>query len=476
MYTKAPRLCIGAAVIALLAAAPATLRAQGASAPSGTARVEGRVRDSLPGHTLDSALVQLVRLEGGTGALTSVRTRADGRFRFDSLAAGRYAVSFSTDFLDSLALVVPDRLVDVPDGARIEITLATPSAATLRAAACPGTPLARGRGAVVGAVTDAATERPVPAAMVVVAWSDLTVDRRTLRATRIPRTGMASTDASGRYRLCGVPADVLLQLQVQRDSATSSAVEVMVSDSIGMVRQDLSLMMSTPRIAAVSDTGGRGGAMPLASGAASVTGVARGAGSRPLADVDVRIAGVPGSARSDSLGRYLLAGLPGGTQMLEARRLGYVMLRVPVQLRDGRVATQDLQLVRIVTLDSIRIVAQRARYPEYERHRKSGWGTYLDEAEILRRNPFRTSDLLRMAPGFRVERQGLEEVVVSTRSRYGRGSCAPNVVIDGMQRAALEMVHPSAIAAMEIYPSSSVVPVEYAGQSPCGAIVIWTRR
>ena len=100
----------------------------------------------------------------------------------------------------------------------------------------------------------------------------------------------------------------------------------------------------------------------------------------------------------------------------------------------------------------------------------------LDEQDIVRRNPFSTSDLLRTTSGLRVVRRGFDEVVMSSRGGGGlrRGGCPVNVVVDGIQHMEIDMVHPSDIGAMEIYPGRAGAPLEY--DAGCGVIIIWTKR
>jgi hypothetical protein len=78
--------------------------------------------------------------------------------------------------------------------------------------------------------------------------------------------------------------------------------------------------------------------------------------------------------------------------------------------------TREVRLQRIVTLDSMRVLAQRSRYREFEEHRKrSSFGTFLAAEAVERRHPFQTSDLFWFLPGFKVTGLGLDAKVVSTR-------------------------------------------------------------
>jgi hypothetical protein len=46
-----------------------------------------------------------------------------------------------------------------------------------------------------------------------------------------------------------------------------------------------------------------------------------------------------------------------GTQMLEVRRVGYAIAERPVELRADTAITADVRLQRVVSLDSMRVVA-----------------------------------------------------------------------------------------------------------------------
>ena len=131
---------------------------------------------------------------------------------------------------------------------------------------------------------------------------------------------------------------------------------------------------------------------------------------------------------------------------------------------------------RIVTLDSVLVLAQRSRYRDFEEHRKrNGFGTFLTEEDIERRRPFQTSDLFFMIAGFRVNGFGLDAKVQSSRGVTSiTGRCEANIVIDGMSGQDINLIHPSSIGAMEIYRAGQPAPVQY--DRGCGVIVIWSRR
>jgi hypothetical protein len=443
-----------------------------------TGRIEGTITDSVHAAPLANANVLAVRIEPEPSVSSGVATDARGRYRIDSLTAGRYMVEFASPLLDSLEITLPPREVSVVEGRATRADFALPSGRTLRLAACPGLELEKETGAVVGRLVDADTDRPLAGAKIVVAWQDISVDRKTLAPSIVERTGAVASDSLGRYRLCGVPTGSWLVLQVQADGRSGSPIRLQVPDSAGVVVRHLSISASSTRpiadstsTAAAADTA----PPPVLTGSASVSGVVRGVGGLSLSGAQVRVVGARSTALSDERGRFELRDLPAGTQVLEVRRIGYLLAQQPVELRAARPVSQDVRLQRIVTLDSMRVLAQRSRYPEFEQHRRmNGFGTFLTQDEVARRASFETSDLFRMLPGFRVVGYGLDAKVYNARgvTSFG-GACSPNIVIDGMPGQEINLIHPSSIGAMEVYRAGQPVPVQY--DRGCGAIVIWSK-
>jgi hypothetical protein len=189
----------------------------------------------------------------------------------------------------------------------------------------------------------------------------------------------------------------------------------------------------------------------------------------------VRVVGARGAALSDESGRFTLRDLPAGTQVLEARRIGYLLAQQPVELRSDRSVSQDVHLQRIVTLDSMRVLAQRSRYPEFEQHRRmNGFGMFMTEDEVASRATFETSDLFRQIPGFRVVGFGLDAMVYNARGVTSMlGACSPNIVIDGMPGQEINLINPRSIGAIEVYRAGQPVPPQY--DRGCGAILIWSK-
>ncbi|MDQ6633379.1 MAG: TonB-dependent receptor plug domain-containing protein, partial [Gemmatimonadota bacterium] len=134
-------------------------------------------------------------------------------------------------------------------------------------------------------------------------------------------------------------------------------------------------------------------------------------------------------------------------------------------------------LTRFMSLDSIKVVARRSQYRDFEkRARRGGFGRFLTEEDLEKRNLHEMTDLVRTMPGFRVEGAGFNAKVVSSRgpSSFRQAACETNVVIDGLQHQDINLIAPQDVGAMEAYSSSVSAPMQY--DSHCGVIVIWTKR
>ncbi len=465
---------LGIVAIVLAAATFATA----AHAQRGTARLEGTATDSLRARPLAGAMVLVTRNAPEPAAWFSAVTDERGRYTLDTLPAGQYDVGFWHPILDSLDFALPGRKIELGEGQRVRVDFALPSVATLLAVACPGVPLPPGTGVLLGGVRDADADRPLAGAVVAIRWSDLTVDRTTLQLSEQEHAQGVPTDADGLFRLCGLPTESWLLVQVQHAGRTGIVLRESIPDTMRLRMLNISFSEEGARTFAAADSVAKNGwaSLPPLTGSASVSGTVLGETGQPLAGVQLRVLETATTARTDSTGRYLLSGLPAGTQLLEAKRIGYRIVQQPVPLVRGQEVEMAIRLQRIVSLDSIRVVAQRSRYREFERNRKSAFGRFLTDEDIARRHAFQVTDLLRTMPGFRVEGGGFDARVVSSRgttSLTGR-SCDVNIVIDNMQHQDINWVQPSDIGAMEVYAGPAGAPGRY--DSQCGVIVIWTKR
>jgi hypothetical protein len=208
-------------------------------------------------------------------------------------------------------------------------------------------------------------------------------------------------------------------------------------------------------------------------GTASVAGRVTGASGEPLAGVQLHVRDARGAVASDSSGRYVLTGLPAGTHVLVARRLGYALAEQVVELRAGVRVTADLRLERSVALDSMRVTARGGRFREFDFNRGANiFGRFLTRDQILRRRPADGADLLFRLGGFTVVGHGGSARVFTKRQMRNRVPCETNVVVDRVQHRRINDVPPARIVGFEAYEGPSSFTSDF--ESRCGLIVIWT--
>ena len=182
--------------------------------------------------------------------------------------------------------------------------------------------------------------------------------------------------------------------------------------------------------------------------------------------------------------------------MLEVRALGFVPARrrvdvvvIPAQVR---VSLSTLKAV----LDTVKITASRltSDLAGFEDRRQSGFGHFLNQEEIAKRQPVSLSDVFRAIPGLRFEYDD-DLVEKRIRMRGAFASCEPAIYINGQAMTTFSpdstrtgfavvtlssddidtWLRPRDVIGIEIY-TGDQAPVQFRqGMSGCGSILIWTR-
>jgi hypothetical protein len=466
------RLALSSIVALALCSAP---HAYAQSDRSG--RIEGVVFDSV--HARPLAGAHVVAVGTGTDARADATSDSAGRYRIDSLPLGRYIVGFESELLDSLEVTLSPREANLTSARVATLDLALPSAARLRSAICLGAALPAEAGVILGHVVSAETDGPLAGVTIAMQWRDLGVDRKTLRPINGERSDSVVTDASGWYRMCGVPTGARVSMQIRHGGRAGTVIRTFVDDTLGITIRHLSFSPSESRVDADSgDARADQGAVLGRRGTAALSGRVLGPTNEPVPRAEVRVRGAEAETRTDSTGRYSLGQLPAGTQILDVRRFGYEVAEVQVELRPGVATVKDVRLRRfVVTLDTMRSVA--SRYPEFEQHRyhTAYRGYFFGPEEIAKMRPTYTSDIVQHATAMRVEGRG-PQAKVSARKRAGNFVCPPNVVVNDIEGGSLADVSPKDIGAVEVYPASDPPNVYAPGMYDrgCGSILIWTKK
>ncbi|WP_309669322.1 carboxypeptidase regulatory-like domain-containing protein [Gemmatimonas sp.] len=412
-------------------------------------------------------------------------TDTQGRFVFDSLLAGEWILGVRAPLLDSLRIEQLAARVEVRARGTTRATIAIPSGFSMTSRVCGDTVARDSSGFVHGQLRSLRDDGGGPPATVRIQWLEFTVTAA--GATRAVVTLDVPVNGDGSYVGCGVPPESVVRVRGWRGGDSTGVLESTIP-SYGIAQIDLSVGAQRRVVLSVdsmeADTGALGRVM-VARGDASVRGVARGAGGLPLANVRVSVWGTGLEAVTASDGRFALAGLPTGSYLLESRAIGYQPSRRIVPFEPSTETIVNMQLERLITLDTIKVRALRNRLlgPDmtgFEERRERGLGRFLDPQDIEKRMGGRTSDLFRAVSGVRL-------VPSSTGDRIAMrgnvsGYCTPTVFVDRVKQYMFDgdldaIVSPMEVRAIEVYPGFIMTPPEF--QVPfdeCGSIVIWTGK
>jgi hypothetical protein len=214
----------------------------------------------------------------------------------------------------------------------------------------------------------------------------------------------------------------------------------------------------------------------------------------------------------DSAGHGLFAAVTGadgkfnfylplaGDYRLRISRIGYpASITEPIDVSPAVSATAMVRLASApISLDTVVVVAAAVeKRPQFlidagfYRRERMGFGHFLTHAEIDNRDPLVLSDLLKGMSGVRVRCSSPLSCDLTMRAgatMFIRGKCYPSLVVDGSvvqpggvarpgKLSVDALINPFNVEALEVYPGPEGVPVQYSGYlSPCGAILVWSRR
>jgi len=230
----------------------------------------------------------------------------------------------------------------------------------------------------------------------------------------------------------------------------------------------------------------------------------------PLSNADVAIPALSRNGLSDSLGRFRIVDIAAGTYDVRVRRLGYAVLTTTVEFKPGQVVERTLKLTRLVTLDTLSVVATPydRMLREFEDNRRLGLGKFWTRADLEKLEGFQMSSILSQVTGTRVVRgKGTSAWVARSRGVYTLGGtdasrripswfdrglgappyqCYCDVYVNGVAVYSgrreeplfnINSLAPADIEGVEFYARSAQTPARYSRlDSPCGVLVIWLRR
>jgi len=449
-----------------------------APAPAPTGLIVGYIFDSTVTRPLAEANIQVVtRTDLTHGKSFSVNSDSSGFFRIADVPVGDYVITYFHPRLDELGLTPPLKSMTVSPG-RNDIELGVPTTQHVIALHCGARAALDSSGLLIGTVVQSDDPNPVEGASVTAQWFELSFSARGM--VRSTPTVRATTDGNGRFTMCGLPGDATLNVWAGLGKAVTGSVNVEVKPHrVATIQLTLDI---ADTVLTATATG------PVRRGTARINGVVRSPSGAVLPGARVALRGTDVETVADANGSYALNNLPGGTQTLEARAIGFVPISRSVTLSAKRALRFDVRFdsaARI--LQTVEVKGERvydSATQEFMNAKKRGFGYFVDRETIENRQPIQTTDLLRMAPGVMLTTSGMPGSGANIQIRGATsftGSCVPTLVVDGMQMPGSAgdidaIVRPEDIAGLAVYRGPSEVPVEYASGSSCGVIQIWTRR
>src|SRR5262249_46186347 len=163
------------------------------------------------------------------------------------------------------------------------------------------------------------------------------------------------------------------------------------------------------------------------------------------------------TATTDTSGAFRLVGVPGGTQTLQSRAIGFVPDDRAVDVTD-----EHLPIIVGLTsvkrfLDTVNVHAKRLGLSEivgYDQRHKTMAGHFFSDKDIERLRPREVTDMFRHTAGVELVQRGAE---FGIRLRGDYRVCSPTLFVDGKQLIDWRLadlnilIQPSEIAALEIY-------------------------
>jgi hypothetical protein len=493
---------------------PVAIASTGERAPrsQGRATVTGTVYDSLNRRPLAGAMVQFVGASDSVmGRVHSAQSDSAGRYAVAGIAPGRYLAGFFHPLLDSLGVEAGTRAVLVENGGHV-LPLAIPSGATIARVLCPAGIIGDSSGALVGRVVSTGSGIALPGATVKAEWNE-TVISRTGVYQRTPAVA-SGADSSGWFGLCGLPGDVPLLVRAITATDTSGYVELTAPTGglryttfhVGGVRRATIFAADT----GVGASPGDSTLVWARRGDAVVTGRVTDSRGQPMPNARVLVWHAARHTATNDRGQFTLDSLPGGTNTIETRAIGFLPAQAVVHLDSARASEVTLALgERVATrLPAVtvrgQLVYSRKLLAFENRRRTSAVGHFITPADLANRPFNKLSDVLQAIPALVVSSGGVTGIAMRMNqldgqisgaspmraigeardvapAHGGQNYCQPVFFIDG-QRSFLKSqeidqdIKADQIAAVEVYTRPASVPPEFfTNMAECGVIAIWTR-
>src|SRR5689334_8698329 len=216
----------------------------------------------------------------------------------------------------------------------------------------------------------------------------------------------------------------------------------------------------------------------------NVSGVVTDSSGLPLLGVEITVDSADVRAFTAADGSFRLGGVPIGTRVINARRLGFTPNRLTVEVGSTTDASVSMRLIALpISLATVVVRPSKMNYSGrlagyYERLEKRSSGYFITRDQIDHESTRLLGQLLQHVPGVTAVRGRGGITGIRLRGR----TCWPLVWIDGTPMPSgevdLDSFSPTSIQGIELYLGSTTAPARYIytrDVSSCGTILIWSR-
>ncbi|MGE0554723.1 MAG: carboxypeptidase regulatory-like domain-containing protein [Gemmatimonadales bacterium] len=433
--------------------------------------VTGVVWDSVAGTPLEGAVVAL----GGAYAGT---TGADGRYRIETPTRGNFVLRAAHPRITALGFGPVSGAARLDRGRVATADLAIPPLERIVGPLCDGVTIGTSQRGILAGVLRDQTGAAMPGG---------SVDLRWVAERRGSQTVTVTADTAGAFRVCGLDPDRKLWVRAASPLVASPSVIALAGDRLTTAKLTL------------------GARDPIRAGVVRVE-VRSETGGTPIADAFVVAEPSGDSARTDEAGVGWLRDPPAGTQLLEARALGFGTARREVSVVAGDTTRVTLSLGAVaVALDPIEVSGRRSagvlpRMRGFEERRREANGHFVTLEQLDARANAPVSNVLRLSPGANLIPRPSPcngyAAAAGRRSGYSDYRCGDSVFlpacyltvfVDGIvfwrpdsdePPPDIDQFRTDDLEGVEMYVGLSQTPAQYQLGGPggsCGAILLWHR-
>ena len=212
-----------------------------------------------------------------------------------------------------------------------------------------------------------------------------------------------------------------------------------------------------------------------AQGTARITGVVNSDQGTPIIGAQVTVEGTNLGSLTGDNGRYTITGVPAGTRVVRAQRIGYSPQSQTVTVSEGETVTADFRLATLATRLASEVVVG---YTTQTGRDVSDAVSTVNAAEIAQQAVATVEEALRgRVPGVQINASGEpgRPAQIFIRGQNFLGSSTPLYVVDGMYLRQNPNLNPDDIESIAVLKDASAA-AQYGSQAANGVIVITTRR